>query len=1171
MGRLNPLLALLAMCCSFAVSAWAEESKQFYDIPEGMAIDSIKRVARQTGVDILFDPRVAQEVKTSAIRGLFTPRQALELLLAGTPLVVIQDEETTAFAVRRESGADPNSDNQGELVLKPITNNQSESRMKNTTNDTAGKSQQDNSGSVVERKGFLSRILGSAMAALLISASADAQEEREPTIYELSPFEIIEGTDIGYLATATLAGSRLNTSLLNTPASISVMTQEFLSDIGAADISDAIEYGLSAGNDIGGGGANVGASTGNGIQGNDFNFQIRGYRNVSATRDYFTTNLAADMYNVERVEVARGPNSLIFGIGGPGGIVNVAVKTAVLERDFTNATVRMGSWNEERGTIDVNKTFGDGKFALRFNGLVQEADGWKDFAKDDQLRGALSFTAQATENIKIKINSDAGKLDQNRVRPWGPVDQITPWQEQGSYFFEYGTPESPWVLGDNNYTQVQIAQGGSPANGLPAIPGERRSAGIAPRVFLMDGPLAGKLIDTGRRNEGKRYYRTSFGDNLPGYNTPAFIDDESIYPRSGNVMGPGALNTTEYVTLTGAVDFRIADNFNINVTAARSDIYRRQNSVTGFNGIAYKLDVTSTLPSFNSDGTYAATVGGPSTGQGTGTLNFDQVITNPHVGDLIFNYSPSFTTRDQIQDDVRVSFNYNLDLDKFGNHRFLGFLQSSETGGENKVYEETNIHPFRQIRTTWFNNQNYPGAGRTVHIDPFSSVLEKRGAPDPFKNPMPDSILYGGNPGDPTYYFKSGFVRSNWNKSETTIDSYAVALQSEFFGGNLVTTIGGRRDKVSIINWSRERDNLQEAIGLADPSPAQDEEGDTYSVGAIYHLPFASGFSLFANKSTNFQPQGGAQRFEDNDLLPAREIGALKGTGEDYGLKFNFFDNRLYATLGRFDVAQSNASTGYNGNVRGYIDAIWTTILNGGPNTLVTDSEDPNGHQVGGRETRDQTSEGWEFELTANPTDNWRISFNLSKTDNTVDNLGNNVLAYVNKHRSTWENARSLDYDTGRNPGFLGNNKVGDLIDGLDRLITFMKADEGLTETNIRPWNANLFSAYNFKEGALGGLTIGGGINYRGDQILGVKPATLDDPKNEIFKGGDYFLTNAMLAYEFKLEKMDIRLQLNVDNLLENDDKQVLASYYNTVVNDIEPFYYYLDPRSYSISATFKF
>src|SRR5690606_24227363 len=161
--------------------------------------------------------------------------------------------------------------------------------------------------------------------------------------------------------------------------------------------------------------------------------------------------------------------------------------------------------------------------------------------------------------------------------------------------------------------------------------------------------------------------------------------------------------------------------------------------------------------------------------------------------------------------------------------------------------------------------------------------------------------------------------------------------------------------------------------------------------------------------------------------------------------------------------------------------------------TDVTDQNDPNGHRVGGTDTRSQKSEGYELELTANPTPNWRVSFNVSKAENKISQLGGALSTYIDKHRSTWQQHSGVSYDSTRSPGNLtnagGTNTVGALITGLDSWLTFVKSQEGQIETNIRPWNGNLFTAYRFSEGTLKGLTIGGGANYRGDAILGVKPS----------------------------------------------------------------------------------
>ena len=1025
----------------------------------------------------------------------------------------------------------------------------------------------------------LGKLLCSLMSVAILAttplvAQDDDLEDSDENVYELSPFVVDTSKDSGYTATNTLSGSRLNNSLLETPASISVLTLEFLEDIGATDLKDAVEYSMNAGNDIGGGGAQVGASTGNGVVGNPYNIQIRGYRNAVATRDYFPTVLASESFNIDRIEVARGPNSMVFGVGGPGGIINTTVKSALLGSSITDVTALVGTWNHFRSTLDINRELVDGKLAVRFNALYKESAGWKDFARDDQQRGALAVTYRPFQNTVVKIHTEFGNLEQNRVRPWLPVDDISTWEEQGSFYIPFGTPESPWDANDASYSQVRVASGGNPANGLEqdlssGMAFERRTAHLGtPGILMTTGPLAGKYVWVGTRNAGQRYYRTSYNVGIAGFNTPKFMEDESKLPKTANPIGSGAVNYNDYKIISGSIDQKIGENLNLNLTVSKSESDIRNNRPFGFNQISYKLDVTSTLPTFTSDGFYNGTFDGPdTTGQGNGALNLNQAVANPFVGSTIVTYLPTYALTDADQDDIRFSASYHLDLGKAGDHTLMAFAQRSETSNETQTFNEGNVSANRPNSGWAYSTDNFPG--RSTHIDYFGVNESQRGVPDPFSNPLPSSIMWG----NPDYAFEDGWLMYNWSKGVTTIDSVAFAAQSKFLGDSLITTIGARKDKVEIVNSSVVRDGGQGwlAVGLGDPSPPQEEEGTTYSMGAVYHIPTLDWLSVYGNKSTNFQPQSGAQAFEDENLRSGMEIGALEGEGLDYGFKFRLFDGRVHATLGKYKVEQSNASTGYDGNINTYIGAIWTTILNDGPDTVETDGNSANGHNVGGSDTRGQSSEGFEFEVTANPTDNWRVSFNVSKSDNAVSDVAGKIGDYIGKHRSEWETWRSTPYDTGRSPGFLGNNTVGDLIDGLDALVGVMKASEGVTEVNIRPWNANLFTAYTFDDGILNGLTVGGGFNYRGEQILGVNPATLDHPVAEVFKGNAYYLTNAMLAYDFDYKGLGVRLQLNVNNLLDNDEKQVLASNYNTVSGQLEPFYYYLTPREVRLSAKISF
>src|SRR5690606_20926900 len=357
--------------------------------------------------------------------------------------------------------------------------------------------------------------------------------------------------------------------------------------------------------------------------------------------------------------------------------------------------------------------------------------------------------------------------------------------------------------------------------------------------------------------------------------------------------------------------------------------------------------------------------------------------------------------------------------------------------------------------------------------------------------------------------------------------------------------------------------------------PNLDQSGDTHTVGAVFHLPRFEWIGVFANRSTNFQDQGGQSLLEDEDLRVNRTLGPLEGKGLDYGIKLSLLDNRINATFTRFTVDLENQASGHQSDVFNYINAIWTTILNNGPVTEVTDQNDPNGHRVGGTDTRSQKSEGYELELTANPTPNWRVSLNISKAENKISQLGGALSAYIDKHRSTWQQHAGLSYDSTRSPGNLSNadgtNTIGALMTGLDSWLTFVKSQEGQSETNILPCNENLFTAYRFRDGMFKGLTVGGGVNYRGEAILGVKPATLQNPVNEVFKGRDYFNYTGMLGYEFEIRNIGVRLQLNVDNLLNNDDKQVVASSWNPALNGLQTYEAIPTPRSYRLSATFSF
>jgi outer membrane receptor protein involved in Fe transport len=148
----------------------------------------------------------------------------------------------------------------------------------------------------------------------------------------LSPFITTTDKDNGYQATSTLAGTRLSTELKDVGTSISVITTQFLQDTGATDTKSLLSYvtgsevGGLAGNFSGGSVGGPGNTSPSENLGPQTSTRLRGLAGASEARNFYNTSIPLDGYNVERVEVNRGANAILFGTGSPAGIINSSLK-----------------------------------------------------------------------------------------------------------------------------------------------------------------------------------------------------------------------------------------------------------------------------------------------------------------------------------------------------------------------------------------------------------------------------------------------------------------------------------------------------------------------------------------------------------------------------------------------------------------------------------------------------------------------------------------------------------------------------------------------------------------------------------------------------------------------------------------------------------------------------
>jgi len=262
--------------------------------------------------------------------------------------------------------------------------------------------------------------------------SADAES---PTV--LTPFEVNADKDNGYAATETLAGTRIRTNLADVGASIQVLTKQFLQDIGATDNQSLLQYTTNtqvagARGTYGGMGNSTDVNEAGSLIAPQGAQRVRGLAPADVARDYFITNIPWDSYNIDRIDILRGPNSILYGLGSPAGIINASTHSAEF-RNLGSFDFRTGSYGSARSTLDINQQIIPGVLAVRIDGLLSDRkyEQQPAFENDKRIFGAIRFDPQLIRNpsfhTSIRAKFEHGEINSNHPRTVPPMDSISAW------------------------------------------------------------------------------------------------------------------------------------------------------------------------------------------------------------------------------------------------------------------------------------------------------------------------------------------------------------------------------------------------------------------------------------------------------------------------------------------------------------------------------------------------------------------------------------------------------------------------------------------------------------------------------------------------------------------------------------------------------------------------
>ncbi|MFT4266593.1 MAG: TonB-dependent receptor, partial [Xenophilus sp.] len=237
------------------------------------------------------------------------------------------------------------------------------------------------------------------------AASADT-EATLPAVEVAAASETAAGPVDGYVAKRSATGTKTDTPIIETPQSVSVVTADRIEAIGAVNLKDVLAYTPGVGVAPYGTDSRFDWVSIRGFDAYSPGFYLDGLpmRNNGNFALWRTEN-----YGAERIEVLRGPSSVLYGLGNPGGVVNVISKLPV-EEPVHELQVQAGSHQRKQVAGDFSGSLNeDGTLLYRLTGLLRDAELPAGGMRDDHHFLASSLTWKPSADTRITVMSQFGK------------------------------------------------------------------------------------------------------------------------------------------------------------------------------------------------------------------------------------------------------------------------------------------------------------------------------------------------------------------------------------------------------------------------------------------------------------------------------------------------------------------------------------------------------------------------------------------------------------------------------------------------------------------------------------------------------------------------------------------------------------------------------------------
>jgi len=1040
----------------------------------------------------------------------------------------------------------------------------------------------------------------------------------DDSLVQLSPFEV-RSEDRGYYAANTTSGTRLNSKVEDLASAITVVTKEQMTDFAMLDINDVFLY--EAGTE--GSGTytdfsvdrNASPVDNTQMNPNGAN-RVRGVGPANLSFGNFETSgrVPLDPLNIDAVEISRGPNSTVFGIGSAAGTANMQPSSANLSRNRSQVSLRADSYDGYRTSLDLNRVLKKGRLAIRGSGALQR-DGFnlKPSGLDTtRINGMVKF--QPFKYTSLSASYSYYDIEGNRPNTTMPRDAVTGWRKAGSPTWD---PVTAMVT-------LNGAKLGPYANNATPTYFSNSNFATLSTLFIDQNGLGfwSPSRTTSTTNPGTPNQNVFLVNTTPEAiraTQPLFSSDPSVSSRElydWTSVNLAAVNRIKETTRTTHLQLeQIFFDTPRQMLALQAGYFREDSrrftrnvmGVPGSSGVTGLLHV---------DVNERMIDGSP-----------NPYFLRPFIG--IFGVK-GFVDNPLLRETSRVQLAYKLDLRQEKNAlRWLGLHQVSGYG-EYKDFVSSRI-AYRDVL-------------QSIHSWlPSTGVVDAPGFPTTpaitrgyFRYYVGDNVGQNADMApanfvsNQTYDYRWGngvtrsfvteraklgtsIVGNDFALSRSVLKTQGAVLQSHLLQGRVITTFGIREDRSfnqdgaapKFISTPSVIDVDRESLKQWSTADWRTREGLTKTAGVV--LRPRPWLSLYGNVSDSFQPAGPAM-----DLF-RRPLPDPTGEGKDYGFAVNLMGGKLVARLNQYETKQINSRNGSSTIIAQRMRSLdFLTQGSGSGSYLLYDRASgwvvnaatargasltqneidtqvakimsldkdftiPQEYLIG--ETGDVVAKGTELELNFSPTNFWTMKINGTRTESIDSRLSPGMTKYLDQRLPVWQSI--IDPELGRpwfTERYAGNSSASQFLTAsVIAPLRVAIATEGKSRPQIRKYRANLSTSYRLAghsgQKHLKRLTVGGAlrwedkgaIGYFGVETLPAVITALDTNRPVYAKANLY--ADAFVSYRARLfsEKIGATFQLNVRNLQENGRLQAISAFPDGTPNG----YRIIDPRVFILTATF--